>query len=230
MTKTAAEEFDIEKALEIISNFVGDELPPAELYALDPFRVLVSCVISLRTKDKTTEKASKRVFDKINSVGDLAQIDENELARLIYPAGFYNAKAKNLKLLAKKLLEENGGQVYDDIDKLLALPGVGRKTANLVVTVGFGKDGICVDTHVHRIVNRFGYVKTKTPDDTEAALRQKLPKHWRIPINRILVLYGQKVCRPVGPKCGECALASFCPKVGVVLKEDKIKSAGKRGQ
>lgn len=221
MTKQAGEAFDIEKALEIISNYVGDETPPAEHYALDPFRVLVSCVISLRTQDKTTVNASKRVFEKVKNMSDLAQIDGNELARLIYPAGFYNVKAKNLIHMAKKLLAENGGEVYDEIEKLTTLPGVGRKTANLTMTVGFGKDGICVDTHVHRIANRFGYVKTKTPDETEMELRRKLPKRWRIPINRILVLYGQKVCRPVGPKCGECGLTSFCPKIGVKVKADK---------
>ena len=140
---------------------------------------------------------------------------EEEIERAIYPVGFYRTKAKVIKEISARLLTEYGGRVPDSMEELLKLPGVGRKTANLVATMGFGLPGICVDTHVHRITNRWGYVKTKTPDETETALRAKLPKKYWIEINDLLVTFGQNQCRPISPICSTCAVAKFCDRVGV---------------
>ncbi len=181
----------------------------------DPFKILVSTLLSLRTKDKVTEEASKRLFQVVKSPEDLLELTEEEISNLIYPVGFYRRKAKNLKEIAKILVEKYGGSVPSTIEELLKLPGVGRKTANLVVTLGFGKPGICVDTHVHRIMNRLGYVKTKTPEETEFALREKLPKEYWIEINELLVALGQHICHPTSPKCSQCPISELCPKVGV---------------
>ena len=181
----------------------------------DPFRVLVSCVLSLRTQDRTTAEASERLFTVARTPEALARLAPRRLERLIYPVGFYRVKARNLRLLARALLRDHCGRVPDRLEDLLALPGVGRKTANLVVTVAYGKDGICVDTHVHRITNRWGYVRTATPEKTEFALRERLPRRYWKEINDLLVTYGQNLCRPVGPRCGECAVARYCDRVGV---------------
>jgi endonuclease-3 len=194
------------------------EVPVVSLMAQtgsDPFKILVSTVLSLRTKDKVTEEASKRLFQVVKSPEDLLKLTEEEISNLIYPVGFYRRKAKNLKEIAKILVEKYGGRVPSTIEELLKLPGVGRKTANLVVTLGFGKPGICVDTHVHRIMNRLGYVKTKTPEETEFALREKLPKEYWIEINELLVALGQHICHPTSPKCSQCPISGLCPKVGV---------------
>jgi len=181
----------------------------------DPFKILVATVLSLRTKDETTAKAANRLFQVAKTPQELLKLTEEEIASLIYPVGFYRRKAKQLKEIAKILVEKYGGKVPDDLEELLKLPGVGRKTANLVITEAYGKDGICVDTHVHRISNRLGYVKTKTPEETEMALREKLPKkHWR-EINELLVALGQTICHPTSPKCSECPINELCPKVGV---------------
>lgn len=194
------------------------EVPVVSLMAQtgsDPFKILVSTVLSLRTKDKVTEEASKRLFQVVKSPEDLLKLTEEEISNLIYPVGFYRRKAKNLKEIAKILVEKYGGRVPSTIEELLKLPGVGRKTANLVVTLGFGKPGICVDTHVHRIMNRLGYVKTRTPEETEFALREKLPKEYWIEINELLVALGQHICHPTSPKCSQCPISGLCPKVGV---------------
>ena len=180
-----------------------------------PFRVLVSTVISARTKDEVTGAASERLFSRADDPADMARLKESEIARLIYPAGFYKTKAKAIRALSRKLLEDFEGKVPETIEELLELPGVGRKTANLVLTLGFGSPGICVDTHVHRIVNRIGAVRTKNPEETEYALRNVLPrKHW-IEINDLLVMYGKQVCAPISPKCSICALPKLCSRVGV---------------
>lgn len=181
----------------------------------DPFRVLISTIISLRTKDSTTAEASKKLFKLANTPEDMLALEKAEIENAIYPAGFYRVKAGNIKEICKILVEQYGGRVPDDIDELMKLKGVGRKTANLVITLGYNKPGICVDTHVHRIFNRLGYVKTKTPDSTEMELRKKLPKKYWITINSILVAYGQNICKPIGPKCNICRIASMCDKVGV---------------
>lgn len=181
----------------------------------DPFWVLVSCVLSLRTKDGTTAEATARLRKIAKTPAEMLRLSVPAIARAIYPVGFYKTKARHLRQICADLIGRFGGRVPDMIDDLLTLKGVGRKTANLVVTVGYGKPGICVDTHVHRISNRWGYVKTKTPEETEKALRASLPRrHW-ITYNDLLVTFGQNLCKPVSPHCSICPLASFCPKIGV---------------
>jgi endonuclease-3 len=212
-------EQDIDKAVKILKREVKKwKVPIVGLVAErtgDPFLVLISCVLSLRTQDGTTAAASERLFSKASTPQALIKLPLERIERLIYPVGFYRVKAGNIKKISKKLIEEYGSTVPDEIDELLKLPGVGRKTANLVVTVGYNKYGICVDTHVHRITNRWGYVETKTPDKTEFALREKLPRrHWKI-INDLLVTYGQNLCRPIGPRCGECKIYDYCDRIGV---------------
>ncbi|NOY54271.1 MAG: endonuclease III [Deltaproteobacteria bacterium] len=184
----------------------------------DPFQILISCVLSLRTQDGTTAAASERLFAVANTPETLAKVPVKKIEKLIYPVGFYRVKAKNIRAISKRLIDDFASRVPDTIEELLTLPGVGRKTANLVVTIGYGKYGICVDTHVHRITNRWGYVSTATPEKTEFALREKLPKkHWKV-INDLLVTYGQNLCRPIGPKCGACRLYDYCDRVGVEEK------------
>ncbi|MCD6484431.1 MAG: endonuclease III [Candidatus Odinarchaeota archaeon] len=200
--------------------------PAVTFFALrgdDPFKILISTVLSLRTKDDVTYAAAERLFKFVDNPYDALKLGEKKIAELIYPVGFYNMKAKNIIKISKILTEKYSGKVPDNLEELLKLPGVGRKTANLVLILGFNKEGICVDTHVHRIVNRWGYVKTKTPEETEFALREKLPKkHWK-EINNILVTWGQNVCKPIGPRCDICVINDVCPKIGVVQKRGKNK-------
>lgn len=181
----------------------------------DPFRILIGCILSLRTKDEVTYPATERLFAKARDPEGMLELTSRAIARAIYPVGFYRTKAKQIRAISKILLARHGGRVPDTIEELLMLPGVGRKTANLTVTLGFRKPGICVDTHVHRIANRLGWVVTRTPDDTEAALRRTLPKRWWIPINETLVRHGQHVCKPISPLCSACAVTRLCPKLGV---------------
>ena len=181
----------------------------------DPFRVLISCVLSLRTKDETTRGASERLFRLADNPEDMLGLKKKEIEKAIYPVGFYRTKSENILGICKDLMGRYQSKTPDEIDELLKLKEVGRKTANLVVTLGYNKPGICVDTHVHRISNRLGYVKTKTPDETETALRKKLPKkHWII-YNDLLVTYGQNLCRPISPFCSRCPIEKYCDKVGV---------------
>ena len=181
----------------------------------DPYKVLISCVLSLRTKDEVTKKASLKLFEHADTANKMINMDEIQIQKLIYPVGFYKTKAKRIIEMSHKILDEYGGIVPDTLDELLKLKGVGRKTANIVVTLGYKKPGVCVDTHVHRISNRWGYVKTKNPIQTEFALREKLPQeHW-IEYNDILVTYGQNVCAPISPKCSICLIEKYCPKISV---------------
>jgi endonuclease-3 len=180
-----------------------------------PFRLLVACVISLRTKDEVTAAASQRLFGIAPDPMQLAELDVESIAKAIYPAGFYNTKARQLKEIGRILRDEYGGEVPPDESILLALPGVGRKTANLVLGLGFGIPAICVDTHVHRISNRLGLVKTKTPEQTERALNEVLPSDLWVPINDLLVTFGQNRCHPTSPRCTDCPLDDLCPRVGV---------------
>jgi len=180
-----------------------------------PFKVLVSCIISLRTKDEVTALASERLFSRADTPEKMERLPEEEIERLIYPAGFYRTKAGQIREISRCLTIAYGGVVPDEIDELLKFKGVGRKTANLVVTLGFGKPGICVDTHVHRICNRWGYVATPSADATEKALRAKLPQEYWIEINDLLVAFGQNHCHPVAPRCSTCRLTVFCPRIGV---------------
>ena len=187
----------------------------------DPFKVLVATILSARTQDKTTAKASARLFKKVSDPASLRALSEAEIRKRIYPVGFYKRKAGYLAKLPQAL-EAFSGKVPEDIDSLVKLPGVGRKTANLVRSVAFGKPAICVDTHVHRIMNIWGYVNTITPLETEMALRKKLPEKYWMEINSILVAFGQGTCRPVGPHCDRCVIASSCPKTGVRAGQKKI--------
>ena len=180
-----------------------------------PYRILVSTVISARTKDEVTSIASERLFRAASTPEEMVRLGESRIAELIYPAGFYRTKAKSILGLSRDLIENFSSEVPKDLDLLLTLPGVGRKTANLVITLAFGGEGICVDTHVHRIANRIGAVSTRNPRETEFALREVLPKkHW-IEINDLLVTYGKNVCTPLSPRCTQCALGRHCARVGV---------------
>jgi endonuclease-3 len=183
----------------------------------NPFKLLIATLISLRTKDEVTAPASQRLFARADSPAAMLRLDAKEIEKLIYPAGFYKTKAKNILEVCRQLIERFGCQVPDDLDVLLTLPGVGRKTANLVVAEGFQKPGICVDTHVHRISNRWGYVKTEMPEDTEMALRKKLPADLWPHINKYLVAFGQTLCKPISPHCSECLLAAHCPRKNVAV-------------
>jgi endonuclease-3 len=181
----------------------------------DPFRVLVACILSLRTQDTTTGPAAARLFAVADTPVAMLRLSARQIERLIYPVGFYRTKARVLLGLCRDLLERFGGGVPDDIDALLTLKGVGRKTANLVVTMGFNKPGICVDTHVHRISNRLGYVRTRHPEETEMALRARLPRRFWMGYNDLLVGFGQNVCTPVSPRCSMCPVSALCRRVGV---------------
>ncbi|BFU94523.1 MAG: Endonuclease III [Nitrospira sp.] len=181
----------------------------------DPFRILISCLLSLRTKDKTTSEAGRRLFALAHTPASMLSLSLAKIQKAIYPVGFYRTKAKSIRLICRRLIDVYGGTVPDSIDELLTLPGVGRKTANLVVTVGYRKPGICVDIHVHRITNRWGYLKTRTPDETEQALRRKLPKPYWMSFNDLLVPYGQNLCQPVSPFCSRCKLIDCCDQAGV---------------
>jgi endonuclease-3 len=187
----------------------------AEEHKQDPWAVLVSTVLSLRTKDEVTSVVSRALLAKAPGPAELLALGEKETARLAYPAGFYRTKAANLQKIAAILLEQYEGRVPPDMEALLAFPGVGRKTANLVITEAFDMDGICVDIHVHRISNRMGWVETESPEKTEMTLRKTLPRKYWKRINSLLVKYGQQICRPVSPFCSRCPIARFCPRRGV---------------
>lgn len=180
-----------------------------------PFLVLISCIMSLRTKDETTLPASERLFALADTPSRMLKLSPAKIEREIFPVGFYKTKARTILGISRDLIDRFGGQVPADIDELLTLKGVGRKTANLVMTEGFGVPAVCVDTHVHRISNRLGYVRTKTPEETEWALREKLPRKYWISYNALLVTWGQNICRPLSPLCSHCGVARFCDRVGV---------------
>ncbi|HYS16815.1 MAG TPA: endonuclease III [Candidatus Binatia bacterium] len=181
----------------------------------DPFHVLIACILSLRTQDTTTGPASERLFAAAAAPETMVKLARRQIERLIYPVGFYRTKARVILGICRDLLARFDGRVPDTIDELLTLNGVGRKTANLVVTMGYGKPGICVDTHVHRISNRLGYVKTRNPEETEMALRGKLPRRYWIGYNDLLVSFGQNICAPISPRCSLCPVATLCPQIGV---------------
>lgn len=181
----------------------------------DPYLVLISCILSLRTNDRTTYPATLRMLELAKTPKEMKKVNVNDLAKAIYPVGFYENKAKQIIELSRQIDEELGGKVPDEIEDLIKFNGVGRKTANLVLARGFNKPAICVDVHVHRIFNRIGYVKTKSPEETEFALRKKLPKKYWIDINTLMVTHGQNVCKPQKPNCSECPISNYCQKVGV---------------
>ena len=181
----------------------------------DPFKVLISTVLSLRTKDETTAAASQRLYQLAETPEDMLKLTGEQIAKAIYPVGFYRTKAENILEICRELIVRFQGRVPEELEQLLSLKGVGRKTANLVITLGYGKPGICVDTHVHRISNRLGYVKTKTPEHTEFTLREKLPPEYWIIYNDLLVAFGQNICKPTSPFCSRCPIRRFCDRVGV---------------
>ncbi len=210
---------DIERVVTILREEVRDLGVPIvteiSRKRRDPFEVLISTILSLRTKDEVTREAARRLFATARNPEAILALPEEEIAQLIYPVGFYRTKAGTIRQVCRDLIDRYGGEVPDDLDELLTLKGVGRKTANLVVTLGFGKAGVCVDTHVHRISNRLGFVNTKTPDDTERELRKNLPREYWIEFNDLLVTWGQNVCRPTSPFCSRCTINPYCRKVGV---------------
>jgi endonuclease-3 len=210
---------DIDSIINILKERLKDERVPVVTELADrkrdPFYVLISTLLSLRTKDEVTEVATKRILSIADTPSDMLKLSEDEIIKAIYPVGFYRNKAKTILHVCERLVEEYDSKVPDTVDELLKLKGVGRKTANLVVTLGHRGKGICVDIHVHRISNRLGYVKTKTPDETEFALRKKLPEKYWTDYNTIMVAFGRTVCRPVSPFCSTCPVESCCEKVGV---------------
>ncbi len=215
---------DIDRIYKIVENeFTRHHMPVVDLIQLetnDPFKVLVATMLSARTKDETTVGAAKRLFAVVNDFDDLKTTPLSEIRRLIYPVGFYKVKAIHLKQLPQEIDRLFKGTIPDTVEELVKLPGVGRKTANLVVAVAFDKPAVCVDVHVHRICNRLGYVKTKTPFETEMKLREILPVKYWTTFNSYLVSFGQHTCNPINPKCASCPLAAQCNKIGVKTKYD----------
>lgn len=196
--------------------FIVPSVTQISLKFKSPFFVLISCLLSLRTKDKTTSQASYRLFRLARTPEAIAKLKASDIEKAIYPVGFYRTKAKRIKEICQVLIDKFSSRVPHTLEELLSLKGVGRKTANLVLSEGYGIKAICVDTHVHRITNRLGYCKTRTPEETEMCLRNKLPRsHW-IEYNRLLVTWGQNTCKPISPLCGMCAISAYCQKTGVL--------------
>lgn len=207
---------DIHQVVRILRNTVSQwPVPALAHYSRTPFTTLVSCILSLRTQDRTTIEASNRLFAEADTVETVSAMSLRRLERLIYPVSFYRVKAKTIRELSRDIVDRFEGKVPDSLDELLTLKGVGRKTANIVITLAFGKPGIAVDTHVHRITNRLGYVTSTHPDETEILLRAKLPRRYWIIWNDLLVAFGQNHCKPVSPYCSLCPLAGFCSRAGV---------------
>lgn len=192
--------------------------PMSDVTGCDPFKVLIACIMSLRTRDDTTMPLAEAFFQIADTPAKMAALSVAQIEKAIYPVGFYKTKAKNIKAICERLVSEFDSRVPDDIDTLLSFNGVGRKTANLVVGLGYDIPAVCVDVHVHRIYNRMGYLKTKTPEDTEFAIRKKLPKkYWNV-LNRVLVRHGQDCCKPIGPMCAVCPIEKHCLKIDVKPK------------
>ncbi len=211
--------FPFQKMMDILQKLFSKDVPVvtkiSQKERRDPFLVLIGTLLSLRTKDELTEKAMERLTKRARTPQEILGISEKELERLIYPVGFYRNKSHTLKDVSRIIIDKYGGHVPDSIDELLTMKGVGRKTANLVITEGYGKLGICVDTHVHRISNRLGFILTKNPYETEEALRKILPRKYWIIYNTLLVTFGRRICRPISPFCDTCPLSDICKKVGV---------------
>lgn len=206
---------DIDKIVKLLK---AAKQPQSEFVKLmDSFKnrylVLIACILSLRTNDKTTYPATLRMLELAKTPKEMKNVSVEELAKAIYPVGFYENKAKQIVEFSKIIDEELDGVVPDEIEELIKFKGVGRKTANLVLSLGFNKPAICVDVHVHRIFNRLGYINTKTPEETEFALRKKLPVKYWIDINTLLVTHGQNICKPIKPKCSECPIEKYCAKI-----------------
>lgn len=196
---------------DMIISLLKKQYPPGKFNASDPFRVLIATVLSQRTRDEVTEMAAKKLFARYGDASSLSKADVKDIQDRIHEVGFYRVKAPRVREIARIINNEYNGKVPENMDELLALPGVGRKTANCVLVYGFGKNAIAVDTHVHRIANRLGLVSTRTPEETEMKLREVLPRKYWLHINELLVRFGQDICRPIGPKCLNCSIADFCP-------------------
>jgi len=212
--------FPFDEMIKTLKTFLKDDIPVVTRISKSeegsPFLVLISTLLSLRTKDETTDKAMDRLIKKVQTPEDILDLPTEELEKIIYPVGFYRNKAKILKNVSRIILERYGGKVPDSLDELLTINGVGRKTANLVVTEAYGKPGICVDTHVHRISNRLGIVSTKNPHNTEEELRKVLPQKYWIIYNTLLVAFGRRTCQPVSPRCSHCPISHICKQIGVI--------------
>lgn len=210
--------YPFRELIDRLREFYRSEVPVLTRIAAEqksPFLVLIGCLLSLRTKDETTEQAMERLMQRARTPDELLSIPTGELEKIIYPVGFYRNKSLLIKEISRTIIEKYHRKVPDTIEELTTIRGIGRKTANIVVTEGFGKPGIAVDTHVHRISNRIGAVKTKNPEQTEAELREKLPrKYWAV-YNPLLVTHGRNVCRPLSPFCSKCPVSDLCAKVGV---------------
>ena len=211
--------FPFHEMIKILQTLFSDDVPVitriSQQEKNDPYLVLIGTLLSLRTKDETTEFVMNKLIKKAKTPQALLKIPEEELQKLIYPVGFYRNKSRTLRDVSGIIIDKYGGQVPDSIDELLTIKGVGRKTANLVITEGFGKPGICVDTHVHRISNRLGIVSTMDPHKTEESLRKVLPGQYWIIYNTLLVTFGKRICKPISPLCSTCELSQICKKAGV---------------
>lgn len=219
-TEVDMQKFPIDMVVSLLENAVTVWDTPAVTIVSqrdgDPFKILVSCILSLRTKDTTTGPASERLFNLADTPEKMSRLSVEQIETAIYPVGFYRTKALQILAICKKLLDEYHGRTPDSIDELLTFNGVGRKTANLVVTLGYGLPGICVDIHVHRICNRWGYITTNNPVETEFTLRQILPQKYWLRINDLLVTFGQNLCKPVSPLCSKCPVYQYCMRCNVV--------------
>ncbi len=208
------------KVLEILADYTASwNRPYVERVGekRDPFQLLIACILSLRTKDEVTARAARNLFSQASTPASLLTLDEKKIAQLIYPVGFYRKKARTIRDISLILLKKYNSRVPDNWEGLLSFPGVGRKTAALVLSQGYGKPAICVDTHVHRITNRWGLVKTKNPEETEKALMEIVPADYWQKINPLLVIFGQRTCKPISPFCSACPLRKDCQKVGVTI-------------
>ncbi len=205
---------NIDKIFSELSKFYKDQLCAVDKYK-DPYKVLISCIISLRTKDEVTEKSSEKLFAKASTPFEMIKLTPEKISNIIFPAGFYKRKGKQIWDISNILIEKFNGNVPDNINELLKLKGVGRKTANLVLSAGFNIPAICVDTHVHRISNRIGLVSSTTPEGTETQLMDILDKKYWLTINNLMVLHGKNICTPISPKCSKCVISSFCAKNNV---------------
>jgi len=204
------------KIIEVLKEEYKDRLTALDDSSLkDPFQILISCLLSLRTRDETTIEASKRLFSIAKSPEEVLRLSKEEIEKAIYPVGFYRKKAETIYEISRRLVEEYNSSVPDMIDELLKFKGVGRKTANIVITHAYQKPGIAVDTHVHRISNRLGLVSTKNPEKTEFALKKVIPEEYWISLNSLFVIHGQTICTPLSPKCSKCVIRAYCKRVGI---------------
>lgn len=209
----------IEKVITILRQEVKQwQVPIITLIAQtknDPYRVFMGTILSLRTKDQVTANACEKLFKEADTPEKMLKLSEKHIQKLIYPVGFYKVKAKNIRDISERLIREYHSKVPDEIEELLKFHGVGRKTANLVLTEGYKKPAVCIDVHNHRILNRLGYLKTKTPHETEFVIREKLPQKYWIELNYLLVAHGQHICVPISPKCSQCPVNKYCERIGV---------------